>query len=95
MVAAAIADGATGQPSYLGTVIHDVPGAGTRTNPDFAAIAAAKPDLILGSAALTPEAYPKLSALAPTVFTEAPGAGGRTTCAPSARPPAGRRRPAN
>ena len=25
--------------------------------------------------ALTPEAYPKLSALAPTVFTEAPGAG--------------------
>lgn len=75
VVAAAIADGATGQPSYLGTVIHDVPGAGTRTNPDFAAIAAAKPDLILGSAALTPEAYPKLSALAPTVFTEAPGAG--------------------
>ena len=53
VVAAAIADGATGQPSYLGTVIHDVPGAGTRTNPDFAAIAAAKPDLILGSAALT------------------------------------------
>ncbi len=73
IAAAAVADGATGQPSYLGTVIHDVPDAGTRTNPDFAAISAAKPDLILGSAALTPEAYPKLSAIAPTVFTDAPG----------------------
>ena len=30
--------------------------------------------IILGSAALTPEAYPQLSAIAPTVFTDAPGA---------------------
>ncbi|WP_231748889.1 iron-siderophore ABC transporter substrate-binding protein [Mycobacterium sp. M26] len=74
IVAAALPDGATGQPSYLGTVIHDVPGAGTRSAPDFAAIAAAKPDLILGSAGLTPQAYPQLAAIAPTVFTDAPGA---------------------
>ncbi|WP_163807398.1 iron-siderophore ABC transporter substrate-binding protein [Mycolicibacterium anyangense] len=74
IVAAALPDGATGQPSYLGTVIHNVPGAGTRTAPDFAAIAAAKPDLILGSAGLTPQAYPQLAAIAPTVFTDAPGA---------------------
>jgi iron complex transport system substrate-binding protein len=74
IVTAALPDGSTSQPSYLGTVIHQVPGAGSRTNPDLAAIAAAKPDLILGSAALTPEAYPQLSAIAPTVFTDAPGA---------------------
>lgn len=74
IVAAALPDGSTSQPSYLGTVIHQVPGAGTRSAPDFAAVAAAKPDLILGSAALTPEAYPQLAAIAPTVFTDAPGA---------------------
>ncbi|AQT82936.1 Fe3+-citrate ABC transporter substrate-binding protein [Mycolicibacterium litorale] len=74
IVAAALPDGSPAQPSYLGTVIHNVPGAGTRSEPDLTAIEAAKPDLILGSAALTPQAYPALSAIAPTVFTEAPGA---------------------
>jgi iron complex transport system substrate-binding protein len=73
IVAAAVADGATGQPSYLGTVVHDVPPAGTRSAPDVAAIKAANPDLILGSLALTPEAYGELSAIAPTVFTGPPG----------------------
>ncbi|GAY15085.1 iron-siderophore ABC transporter substrate-binding protein [Mycobacterium sp. shizuoka-1] len=75
IVAAAMPDGSTGQPSYLGTVIHNLPGAGTRSAPDLAAIAAAKPDLILGSQELTPQSYPALSAIAPTVFTDAPGAG--------------------
>ena len=74
IVAAALPDGATAQPSYLGTVVHDVPAAGSRSAPDLAAVAAAKPDLILGSAALTPQAYPALAAIAPTVFTAAPGA---------------------
>jgi len=72
IVAAAVPDGG-GQPSYLGTVIHDLPAAGTRTAPDTAAIAAAKPDLILGSSALTPQDYGALAAIAPTVFTGAPG----------------------
>ncbi len=54
--------------------MHDVAGAGTRSDPDLAAVAAAKPDLILGSQALTPQDYPALSAIAPTVFTDAPGA---------------------
>ena len=54
IVAAALPDGSDSQPWYLGTVIHDVPAAGTRTEPDLAAIAAAEPDLILGSKALTP-----------------------------------------
>jgi iron complex transport system substrate-binding protein len=73
IVGAALVDGATGQPSYLGTVVHDAPALGRRDSPDLAAIAAAKPDLILGSQALTPQAYPALSAIAPTVFTDAPG----------------------
>ncbi len=74
IVAAALPDGASAQPSYLGTVVRDVPGAGSRSAPDLAAIAATRPDLILGSRSLTPESYPALAAIAPTVFTEAPGA---------------------
>jgi iron complex transport system substrate-binding protein len=75
IVAAALPDGSSRQPSYLGTVVHDVAPAGHRTSPDIAAIKAAKPDVILGSQALTPEAYGELSAIAPTVFSGAPGPG--------------------
>ncbi|HET6735765.1 iron-siderophore ABC transporter substrate-binding protein [Mycobacterium sp.] len=74
IVAAALPDGSTTQPSYLGTVIHDVPGVGTRSTPDLDGIRAAAPDLILGSQALTPQAFGSLSEIAPTVFTGAPGA---------------------
>ena len=74
IVAAALPDGSTSQPSYLGTVVHDVPGVGTRSSPDMEGIRAATPDLILGSEALTPEAFGALSEIAPTVFTGAPGA---------------------
>ncbi len=74
IVDAALTDGSTEQPSYLGTVVHRLPGVGTRSAPNVPAIAAAKPDLILGSAALTPQLYPALAAIAPTVFTGAPGA---------------------
>jgi iron complex transport system substrate-binding protein len=74
IVAAALPDGSTSQPSYLGKVVHDVPGAGSRSQPDLQAIKAANPDLILGSQALIPDAYPQLSAIAPTVFTGPPGA---------------------
>ncbi len=74
IVAAALPDGSSTQPSYLGAVVHRLPGVGARSSPDLAAIAAAKPDLILGSQALTPKLYPALTAIAPTVFTGAPGA---------------------
>jgi iron complex transport system substrate-binding protein len=74
IVGAALPDGADHQPSYLGTVVHGLPAVGTRSAPDLDAIRAAKPDLILGSQALTPDAYPALSAIAPTVFTGAAGA---------------------
>ena len=73
IVAAALPDGSTSQPAYLGTVVHDVPGVGTRSAPDLEAIRAAAPDLILGSEALTPEAFGALSEIAPTVFTGSPG----------------------
>jgi iron complex transport system substrate-binding protein len=74
VAAAALPDGSDAQPSYLGTVVHDLPAVGTRSSPDLEKIRAAQPDLILGSAALTPDAYAELSAIAPTVFTGAPGA---------------------
>jgi iron complex transport system substrate-binding protein len=74
IVGAALPDDTSSQPSYLGTVIHDIRGVGRRSDPDLSAIRAANPDLILGSQAATPELYPALSAIAPTVFTGAPGA---------------------
>jgi iron complex transport system substrate-binding protein len=74
IVGAALPDGSSAQPSYLGTVVHQLPGMGTRGSPDVAAIKAAKPDLILGSHALTPKLYSALAAIAPTVFTGRPGA---------------------
>lgn len=74
LVAAALPDGSPGQPSYLGNAVHGLPGVGTRSNPDLKGIAAAHPDLILGSQGLTPKLYPQLAAIAPTVFTAAPGA---------------------
>jgi iron complex transport system substrate-binding protein len=74
VVGAALPDGSSSQPSYLGNAVHGLPGVGTRSSPDLAAIAAAHPDLILGSQGLTPKLYPQLAAIAPTVFTAAPGA---------------------
>lgn len=74
IVGAALPDGSSDQPSYLGTVVHQLPGVGTRSNPDLGAIKAAKPDLIVGSQALTPKLYGQLAAIAPTVFTGTPGA---------------------
>ena len=74
VVAAALPDGSSSQPSYLGEAVHGLPGAGTRTDPDLGSIAATHPDLILGSQGLTPKLYPQLAVIAPTVFTAAPGA---------------------
>jgi iron complex transport system substrate-binding protein len=79
IAAAALPDGSTSQPSYLGTVVHDLAAAGTRTAPDLDAIKAAAPELILGSQLLTPQEYGPLSAIAPTVFTGPPGAAWQDT----------------
>ncbi|RAU99703.1 iron-siderophore ABC transporter substrate-binding protein [Mycobacterium colombiense] len=77
VVGAALPDGSSSQPAYLGAAVHGVPGVGTRSHPDVQAITAAHPDLILGSQALTPTLYPQLAPIAPTVFTAAPGAAWR------------------
>jgi iron complex transport system substrate-binding protein len=74
IVAAALPDGSSSQPAYLGTIVYHLPGVGTRSAPDLAGIAAAKPDLIVGSAGATPQLYSRLAQIAPTVFTAAPGA---------------------
>jgi iron complex transport system substrate-binding protein len=74
IVAAALPDGSSDQPWYLGTVVHNLPAVGTRSAPDVAGVGAVHPDLILGSAALTPQDYGQLLAVAPTVFTTAPSA---------------------
>lgn len=79
IVAAALPDGASEQPSYLGGVVHGVGPAGTRSAPDLDAVRAAGPELILGSASLTPASFGALSDIAPTVFTGAPGAAWRDT----------------
>jgi iron complex transport system substrate-binding protein len=70
IVAAALPDDSPTQPWYMGTVVHNLPAVGTRSAPDLAGIQAAKPDLILGSQSLTPDAYQALAAIAPTVFTQ-------------------------
>jgi len=74
IVGAALPDGSSDQPSYLGAVVHQLPGVGTRSSPDLAAIKTAKPDLILGSQTSTPKLYAALAAIAPTVFTGSSGA---------------------
>ncbi len=79
IVAAALPEGSDTQPAYLGTVIHDLPGAGSRSDPDIDAIRAAEPDLILGSVALTPQDHPELAEIAPTVFTGPGGAAWKDT----------------
>lgn len=77
-------------PSYLGGVIHGLPGVGQVGTPNLDAIRATNPDLILGSGADR-----GLSQIAPTVFTAASGAGWqdtlRTVAAAVGRPEAAAR----
>lgn len=59
-------------PSYVGD-LGDVKPVGLLAEPDLEAIAALKPDLILGSKFRQEKFYDELSAIAPTVFTEKVG----------------------
>jgi iron complex transport system substrate-binding protein len=67
-VGAAVASNVAGTPAYLGA--EGVEPVGTVPEPDLEAIAALKPDLILGTEARHSELYEQLSAIAPTVFIE-------------------------
>ncbi len=65
-VGAAVASNVAGIPAYLG--VDGVTAVGTVPEPDLEAIAALKPDLILGTESRHSKLYDQLSAIAPTVF---------------------------
>ncbi|MGW5075549.1 ABC transporter substrate-binding protein [Rhodococcus sp. NPDC004095] len=73
LVGAAAADAIGSQPKYLGPTIAGVELVGTLQEPNFEKIAALQPDLILGTKFRAPEAYERLAAIAPTVYTEKVG----------------------
>ncbi|MEH3090187.1 MAG: iron-siderophore ABC transporter substrate-binding protein [Microbacterium arborescens] len=65
-VGAAVASNVAGIPAYLD--VDGVTPVGTVPEPDLEAIAALKPDLILGTESRHSKLYEQLSAIAPTVF---------------------------
>ncbi|WP_271982804.1 ABC transporter substrate-binding protein [Pseudoclavibacter terrae] len=65
-VGAAVASNVAGIPEYLG--VDGVEPVGTVPEPDLEAIAALKPDLILGTESRHSKLYDQLGAIAPTVF---------------------------
>ncbi|SHK18353.1 iron complex transport system substrate-binding protein [Pseudonocardia thermophila] len=60
-------------PSYLADRVRDVPIVGDTNTIELEGLAAAKPDLILGSKLRVDQLYDKLSAIAPTVLSIRPG----------------------
>lgn len=66
-------EGANAVPSYLADAVADATAVGTIQEPNLEAIAALKPDLILGSQLRADKLYPQLSEIAPTVFSIRPG----------------------
>ena len=65
-VGAAVASNVKGVPEYLG--VDGVTPVGTVPEPDLEAIAALKPDLILGTESRNSKLYDQLGQIAPTVF---------------------------
>ncbi|MDX2968658.1 iron-siderophore ABC transporter substrate-binding protein [Kribbella solani] len=65
--------GQSGVPSYLADKAQGIKTVGGISELNLEAIAALKPDLILGSKLRAKDLYPKLSAIAPTVFSIRPG----------------------
>lgn len=72
-VGMATTEGANPVPSYLADKVKDVASIGTIQDLNLEAIAALKPDLILGSQLRADKLYKQLSAIAPTVFSIRPG----------------------
>ncbi|QXQ15898.1 ABC transporter substrate-binding protein [Skermania piniformis] len=72
VVGAAVDDGATGRPGYLGSGIATIPGVGSPDAPDAAKIGELRPDLILGgNEPAGGGAADPLQAIAPTIFVRA------------------------
>ncbi|MFG2825124.1 ABC transporter substrate-binding protein [Kitasatospora sp. NPDC048365] len=72
-VGAAYADGSTAVPAYLKDRAGNPAPVGTVSGIDLGAVAALKPDLILGSTLRAQDQYAALSKIAPTVFSIRPG----------------------
>ena len=91
IVAAALPDGSDQASRRISAPsCTTFPASARRSEPDMQAIKAANPDLILGSQALTPDAYPRADRDRPDgVHRSRPARSGRTTCARSARRPDG------
>ncbi|WP_442959656.1 MULTISPECIES: ABC transporter substrate-binding protein [unclassified Pseudarthrobacter] len=66
-------EGANSIPSYLADKVSGVETVGTIQDLNLEAIAALKPDLIIGSQLRAEKLYPQLSQIAPTVFSIRPG----------------------
>lgn len=65
--------GANAVPSYLAPKVKDAKPIGTMSELNLEAIAALKPDLILGSKLRADKVYPQLAQIAPTVLSIRPG----------------------
>ncbi|MCG8921366.1 iron-siderophore ABC transporter substrate-binding protein [Lentzea sp. CC55] len=72
-VGIAYTDGSPTMPSYIGEKGGTPENVGTTNNLNLEAITKLDPDLILGSQLRAEALYPKLSAIAPTVFSVRPG----------------------
>jgi len=66
-------DSADAVPAYLGDKAEGIKNVGTINELNLEAIAALKPDLILGSQLRADKTYDKLAQIAPTVFSVRPG----------------------
>lgn len=67
-VGAAVLNEAAGVPAYLGAESASIETVGTVSEPSLEAIAALRPDLVLGTESRHAALYEQLSAIAPTVF---------------------------
>ena len=66
-------DSADAVPAYLGDKVDGIENVGTINELNLEAIAALKPDLILGSQLRADKMYDKLAEIAPTIFSVRPG----------------------
>ena len=72
-VGATEASAGFGMPEYLADRVPDIEVVGLTEEPNLEAIAALRPDLILGAKVRHEELYDELAGIAPTVFTESSG----------------------
>jgi iron complex transport system substrate-binding protein len=72
-VGATEAEAGAGMPEYLADEVPDIEVVGLTNEPNLEAVAALRPDLILGAKVRHEELYEELAGIAPTVFTESSG----------------------